>query len=150
MKFRKTKMNRKIKLTARDGQEIETDYEELRLSELIRTAMDETEANEMPIPMVEKEMLDKIIEFCTYYHKNPMKEIPKPLPFLEFDEIVERWYFEFITTRFQSIQDLYDLIKATDYMMIQPLQELACARIASMVRKKEPAEIKKILGIEES
>ncbi len=141
--------SQRLRITTKDNFVIETDYQNLRLSELCRTIMEgkeEEELVEIPLPNVEKSILDKIIEFGKHYRSHPMDKIPKPLPLVPFSEIVDPWYASFIT-QFEVIEGLYPLLKAVNYMDVPPLQELACARIASLIRGKEPDEIRKILGI---
>ena len=76
-----------------------------------------------------------------------MTTIEKPLPMnKDFQELIGEWYYDFITS-FDGIDSLYELIKAADYMDVPPIHELACARIACLIRGKEPDEIRKILGL---
>lgn len=142
-------MTQLLRITTKDDCVVEVDYQYLHLSELIKTIMEGNteELIEIPLPNVEEKFLLKIIEFGKHYVKRPMKPIPKPLPLVDFTEIVDPWYFNFIAS-FEIEEGLFPLMKAVNYMDIPPLQELSCARIASIVRGKEPNEIKRILGIE--
>lgn len=140
-----------LQVTTQDEIVMQIPFEELKLSELIKTIMESSDEliTEFPLPNVNSSMLKKIIEFCKMYKKNPMKPIPKPLPLLEFDQILDPEYSNYISS-FQTIDELYELIKSVNYLDIPPIQELACAKIASFIRGKEPEEIRRILKIEES
>lgn len=142
--------SKKLRLITKDHEIVEADYADLQISVLCSTVAESTENDliEFDLPNVDKKSLDKILEYGRHFKEAPMQPIPKPLPLVPFHEIVDPWYASFIT-QFEVIEGLYPLIKAVNYMDIPPLQELACARIASLIRGKEPGEIKKILGIEE-
>merc|ERR1711964_818921 len=43
-------------------------------------------------------------------------------------------------------QMIFKLILAANYMTIQPLLDLGCMKIATMIKGKSPEEIKRILG----
>lgn len=58
----------------------------------------------------------------TYYIDTPMKEIEKPLKSNNMVENVGAWYAEFIDMDDTS---LYKLVNAANYLMIQPLLDLA-------------------------
>ena len=54
------------------------------------------------------------------------------------------WYADFIDVE----QDfLFELINAANYMDIQPLLNLSCAKVASSIKNKTPEEIRKIFNI---
>ena len=140
----------KIVLRTRDEKTLEVDTEDVQESVLMSTLLesDVQENEEIPIPNVDFNILTRIISFLRLHRDSPMKRLEKPLSIKPFSEIVEPWVYSFITG-FDSIEELYELIKAADYMDIQPLHELACARVASMIRGKNPIEIRRILGLSE-
>jgi len=76
-----------------------------------------------------------------------MGTIARPLPSNDLQDVVDEWYSAYIMNLEETT--LYDLAKASNYMDIEPLQDLACARVASLIRGKEPHEIRKILGLSE-
>ena len=142
---------RLLRITTQDDHLVEVDYEDLRLSELIKTIVGTQEENEgpieFPLPNVDKDILEEIIEFGKHYRTQPLPKIHKPLPPIDFKDVIDDWYYRYICD-FEVVHGLYPLLKAVNYMDIQPIQDLACARIASLIRGKEPSEIKRILGIE--
>jgi len=73
-----------------------------------------------------------------------MTEIEKPLKSANMSEVVQEYYSEFTTVE-QEV--LFELILAANYMDIKPLLDLTCATVASMIKGKQPEEIRKIFNI---
>jgi S-phase kinase-associated protein 1 len=123
--------------------------DDVQLSVLLKTVLEgvDEQGVEIPLPNVSHAVLEKLLDFMRHYKTDQMKPIEKPLPMnKEFVDVVGEWYHAFIEA-FEGIDTLYELIKAADYMDIPPVHELACARIAHLIRGKEPNEIRKILGL---
>jgi S-phase kinase-associated protein 1 len=142
----------KYTILTNDGETIPFEKTDLLLSELIRTMVYEDEADdteetiEIPLPNVSAPILHNILTFTRHYTKEPMAKIPRPLPSIDLGHVIDSWYVEYIES-IDKEQPLHDLIKAADYLDIEPLIDLACARVAVLIRDKEPTEIKKVLGI---
>jgi len=136
-------------LQTNDGKDMKVNLDDIIVSKLIRTMVDcmvdSTDTIEIPLPNVSQKVLLKVLEFTKHYKENPMKQLMKPLPSDDLSQVVDVWYVEFISGLEEDM--LYEVISASNYMDIEPIQELGCARIASLIRGKEPNEIRKILGI---
>lgn len=106
------------------------------------------EDNEREIPLfnVNDKCLIKIIQFMEHYHVEKMKDIEKPLRSSDLKDIIQEWYADFI-----NIDDdfLFSLINAANYMDIQPLLNLGCAKVASLIKNKTPEEIRNIFNLDE-
>ena len=59
--------------------------------------------------------------------------------------LVEPWYADYINV---EKEELFELIKASNYLDIKPLLELACAKVASLIKNKSIEEIRKFFNIE--
>jgi S-phase kinase-associated protein 1 len=59
-------------------------------------------------------------------------------------EVVQEWYATFVQVEQET---LFELILAANYMHIQPLLDLTCATVASMIKGKTPEEIRKTFNI---
>lgn len=94
-----------------------------------------------PIPIlgVDGTILQKIIEFCEHHVQDPMPEIKKPIPSGEFQTLVNSWYDSYVDIPHTT---LFPLVEAANYMDIKPLMDLACAKIAHMIKDKSVEQIR--------
>ena len=98
---------------------------------------------QMTLP-INSEVLRKIVDYCTYYQTDPMREIPKPLKSSSLSDLVQQWYADLVAV---ESTDLYELITAANYLDIKPLLTLTCSAIAALIRGKTPAEIRAVFGL---
>jgi S-phase kinase-associated protein 1 len=73
-----------------------------------------------------------------------MSEIEKPLKSPIMSDVVQQWYANFVDLE-QVL--LFELILAANYMDIKPLLDLTCATVASMIKGKNPDEIRATFNI---
>jgi len=136
-----------ITLESSDKIEFKVDENVVRISTLCcvmcEDDIDDTDDN-IPILNVEGKTLGKIIEYCTHYVSDKMPDIQKPLPNTDFNKIVGDWYADYIDV---SISELMDIINGANYMDIQPLLDLGCAKSASLIKGKTPDEIKEFFSV---
>ena len=69
-----------------------------------------------------------------------MKKIGKPLKSSNFGDVVSEWDAKFVDI---DQEELFEIIMAANYMNIQELLDLTCAKVASMIKGKTSDEIKK-------
>lgn len=73
--------NRTIHLVSQEGECFDVPLSVGRMSELVKTMIDEDqteeEAQEIPLPNVKSAILAKVIEFTKHYKEEPMNEIEK-------------------------------------------------------------------------
>ncbi|GMF29823.1 unnamed protein product [Phytophthora lilii] len=151
---------RKVNLVSMDGDSFEVSRSVAAMSEL-----------EIPLPNVKSPVLSKVIEFCSHHHNSPMREIEKvgrwplqaeyttsltcvcipciravlqPLKSADMHDVVSDWDANFVDIE-QEI--LFELILAANYMDIKSLLDLACAKVASMIKGKTPQEIRDTFNI---
>ena len=140
----------KVTLTSHEGTEIEVPLSVAKMSELVKTMVptddDEmTEIGSIPLPNVKTEVLTKVVEFCTHYQESPMDAIEKPLNSGQIREVVgDEWYASFVDVPQEM---LFELILAANFMNIQPLLDLTCATVASLIKGKSPEEIRQCFNI---
>ena len=146
--------------------------EMLKLSVLVSTMLDnENDTIDdgdiyIPLPRITDTILPLILEYCIKYESNQMTSIEKPLKtdnlttvvgsdysyFIDFDESANKvsdlqdpdYYSQGIRTK----EQLFELTNAANYMYMQPLLDLCCAKIACMIKGKTSEEIQETLGIE--
>ena len=136
----------KAKLTTMDGETVEVPVAIACKSILVKGIIDDSGIeDEIPLASVKKPILDKIIEYCTYIHTNAAPEIEKPLRSNNLNDVVSEWYANFVNLD-QEI--LFELILAANFMDIKSLLELACAKVASLIKGKTIPETRKFFNIE--
>ena len=158
-----------IKLQTRDhktkDQFIECEEDVLMMSNLLKTMIetsgpgDEDDAGSnssdeerndeesmFPVPNVGTEVMEKVILFMKKHKDEKMKPIEKPLRSEKMEEVVDEWDAKYIDVK----QDLlFEIILAANYLDIKDLLDLSCAKVASLIKGKTPAEIRKTFNITE-
>eukprot|EP01040_Poterioochromonas_malhamensis_P005250 gene5250-5630_t len=136
---------RTVILLSQEEESFNVPEEVAKMSELVKSMIDEGAGeDEIPISQVKSSILVKVIEFCQHYIAHPMEEIEKPLKSLNMHELVDEWYANFISVEQQV---LFDLILAANYMDIEPLSDLGCAAMASMIKGRTPEELRRQFNI---
>ena len=139
-------MSEQVKLLCSDGDEVEVDVEVAEKSVLIKGLIDDSGIEEqIPLPNVKRPILEKVIDFCKHLKDHQPPEIEKPLRSTDMASVVDPWYAEYINLE-QEV--LFELIMASNYLDIKPLLELACAKVASLIKNKSIEEIRKFFNIE--
>ena len=117
-----------------------------KMSGLIESIFEESETDQsFPMLGVDSSELKKIIEFCEHCLVETMPEIPKPLQSNDFSTLVPAWFHNFANI---DHTELFKIVEAANYMDIKPLVNLICAKIASMIKDKSIAEIRRTFSIE--
>ena len=138
----------KLVLVSSDNQKIEIDSESAQKSHLLKGLMTDFNSSQEPIPIpdIKADILNKVVEYLTYYKgKNP-KDIPKPMPSANLSEVIDEWDVKFINGI--ELDSVFDLINAANYMDIPSLLDLSCAKIASLLKGKTAQEIRTMFNIE--
>lgn len=138
-----------VTLVSQSGDAFEVPLEVSKMSELVKTMLpdegeDMEEVADIPLPNVRTEVLQKVIEFCTKYRDDPMDNIEKPLKSSNVSELVGAWYANFVNVEQEM---LFELILAANFMDIKPLLDLTCATVASLIKGKNPEEIRQTFNI---
>merc|ERR1711964_864991 len=116
------------------------------LSTLVKNMVDDSGTDEeIPLPNVKTAILSKVIDYCKFHQDTPYEEIMKPLKSTNLVECgVSEWDAEYVNIE-QEI--LFELILAANYLDIRSLLDLACAKVASMIKGKNTEEIRKQYNI---
>jgi len=135
-----------VKIKSNDGQSFVIPVNVASVSEVVKNAMEneEEEEIEIPIPNVDARVLQKVIDFCTHYVNEPMKEIKRPLKSVVLSQVVQQFYADFVEVE-QPL--LYELMQAANFMNIKALVDLVAARIAIMIKGKTPDELRATFNI---
>lgn len=138
--------NKIITLVSSDGEKYQISEKAARRSQLIKGIIDDyPDDPEVPLHNVKSHILQRIITYLEYYKDNEPREIERPLPSNNFNECVDAWDFQFID---QELDVIFEVILAANYMDIKPLMELASSKVASIIKGKNPEEIRKTFNIQ--
>ena len=88
--------------------------------------------------------MKKVVEYLEHYKDEEPKEIEKPLPSANLKEYVGEWDYNFMDI---SLNNIIEIINASNYLDIPPLLELASAKNASIIKGKTTQEIRQTYGI---
>ena len=88
----------------------------------------------------------KIKEYLEHYENSEPKKIVMPLPNNNFKECVDDWDYNFIDLK---NEDIFEIMNAANFMAIQPLLDLSCAKIASLIKGKNEKEIRNLFNMKD-
>lgn len=123
-----------------------------KLSNLVVNTLGEDEYDEddegdkdIFVPNVNKQVLEKVIEYCKHYKNvEEMSVIKTPIPSNKIEDIVQDWYVDFCKINETM---LFDLVSAANFMDIKPLLDLSCFAVAVLLKGKTESEIRNIFNI---
>ena len=130
---------------------------EMKLSTLIKTAISVSKDDrDIPIPFVKESTMKHVMTYLKYHAVNPIpnNNTSEELQSNVFsDEVKCEWDVKFIENDIMgdpetAKSNIYDLINAANYMDIEPLLQIACTKIASMIKGESLDSIKKIISTE--
>jgi S-phase kinase-associated protein 1 len=136
-----------LKLTSKDGVSFDVERKYAFVSRLLKTSCEsDATATEIPVPSVLGDTLALVVEYMNH-HKGVPGQLPeKPLKSKNMNEIVtDQWDADFIDRIGVEKKSLYDLILAANYLDIQPLLHLGCAKVASLIKGQPLERIREIL-----
>uniref|UniRef100_A0A7S1ZVL1 S-phase kinase-associated protein 1 n=1 Tax=Trieres chinensis TaxID=1514140 RepID=A0A7S1ZVL1_TRICV len=137
-----------VNLVSKEGDVFEVPVAVAKMSKLVETTIDDDgddEVQEIPLPNVKATVLAKVIEYCTHYKtEEAMNPIQTPLKSSKIEEVVQKWYADFVKVE-QVL--LFELVTAANFMDIKPLLDLTCFAVAVMIKGKSAEEIRKIFNI---
>ena len=143
-------MARTVILTTTDAEGVthkrEVTEKQARMSILISEmiADDDEDSPEIPLLDVNVAQLDRVVQFMKHHCENPMADIVTPIRSSEMDKIVSDWDAKFMDLPQDEV--LYSAL-AANYLDIPSYLDLVCTKIATMIRDKEPEEVKSIFHI---
>lgn len=129
-------------------EKLEVELEVAQKSIILKNMIEDTgREGEIPIPNIQLPILKKVLLYCEHYCSITPKEIKKPLISKDLKENgVDDWDCKFI--EMEQIDNLIDLIVAANFLDIEGLVNLGCAKIATFIKGKTVEEIRDTFGIE--
>lgn len=133
-----------ITLQSQDGQEFKVELKVIKMSETIKSVIEDVEDNEpVPLPNVTGKILAKVLEYAKYHSEHPELDKKEKKDEKRTDDIIG-WDLDFCKV---DQPTLFELILAANYLDIQDLLDLTCKTVANMIKGKTPEEIRKTFNI---
>ena len=138
-----------IKIITKEGKEFTLSKKSCELSELLKSAINDypTETS-YPLNELDEKNAELIKEFLSHFNGEAPKEIEKPIQSNEMKNLTDEWSSNFIDKI--PLEDLTNLTVAANYMGINSLLDLCCAKVAAMCKDKNEDEILKMFKISET
>ena len=138
-----------IKLQSKDGKEFEISKKAAELSELLKGTMnDYPDDNSIPLTDIDEKTTEEVLVYLTHFNGQSPLEIEKPLPSSDLKSLIDEWSANFIDKLL--LDDLVNLTVAANFMGINSLLDLCCAKISSLCKDKSEEEIFKTFNITET
>ena len=119
----------------------EIDKESAMMSNLVRNILEgDSGADTIQIRKVCDRTLKLIVAYLKHHKGKAPVPIAMPICSANLEKLVrDKWDATFINS--QSMHDVFQLILGANYMDIESLLHLGCAKIATMIKGKSPDEI---------
>ena len=137
-----------IKIITKEGKEFTLSKKSCELSELLKSAInDYPKESSFPLNDLDEKNAELIKEFLSHFNGEAPKEIEKPIQSNEMKNLTDEWSSTFIDKI--PLEDLTNLTVVANYMGINSLLDLCCAKVASLCKDKSEDEILKTFKITE-
>ncbi|KAL1215316.1 SKP1-like protein 16 [Cardamine amara subsp. amara] len=142
-----------IMLKSSDGASFEIEEAAARKSKIIANmieveCVDEDKA--IPLQNVTGNILALVIEYCNKHIVDDDDDVATEEASEEEEEAkkkkVDDWEAEFMNS--MSLETMFELLLAANYLNIKSLIDLVCQTIANNIKDKTPEEVRKIFSIE--
>ena len=99
----------------------------------------------IPVPNVDAKVLSMVIEYCKKHVIGEATIAADDSNPNISEEELKKWDEDFIDI---DMDRLYEIIMAANFLDINELLNLACQKVANMIKGKSPEEIRRIFNIE--
>ena len=138
----------KINLRSSDNVDFSMDVELAKISETIKTMLDDLGSDEasepIPLPKVNGATLKKVVEWCEHHkedHKEFAEEDESTQPRL--DDIPD-WDVSYFNI---DQAEIFEIILAANYLDIKGLLNIGCKSVAKMITGKSAEQIRQLFNI---
>ncbi len=133
----------KVSLITKENRTLLIDRRFALQSNLIKSMLEERDPTDTePIPInFEEKILTKVFAFVEHELEVEMlPDLPRPVPSDRLEDCMPKWFAEYI--KMPSIETIYDIIAAANYLDIPNLVELGCAKVGSLMKNKTIPELR--------
>ncbi|KAK1302268.1 SKP1-like protein 1A [Acorus calamus] len=135
--------NTTVTLRSSDGEEFEVPKEVALMSVTIRNIIEDAwDGINIPLYNVESGVLAKVIEYCKRHSLATTTNNNEAMT----EEELEAWDKDFVMN--MDNHELFEVIMATNYMVVQGLMDLTCRWVADMVKDLSIEEVRVFFGVE--
>ena len=139
---------KEIKIITKEGKEFTLSKKQCELSDLLKSAINEyPQETSFPLNDLDEKNAQFIQEFLSHFNGEAPKEIEKPIQSNEMKNLTDEWSSCFIDKI--PLEDLTNLTVVANYMGINSLLDLCCAKVATLCKDKSEDEILKTFKITE-
>lgn len=138
-----------INLKSKDGVVFRLLKRDVVISDFVKTAIEgDQTADEVLIPSVKADVLKHIVEYMKYKKGTTNIVVVKPLKVTMEDSCPGgKWEAEFINKMYEDKIILHSMVMAANYMAINSLFHLSCARVGLSLKGKSKEKMMEELGI---
>jgi len=117
-------------------------------SDIITEMLQGEDGNDIHVPLniIDCATFLKIVEFMHLNAANPMPRIARPIKSMNMNVNVVQWAAKYIDEL--SLDQLCKIIFSANYLCIDPLVDLGCAKIAASLRYRTLNEIRQYYNID--
>jgi S-phase kinase-associated protein 1 len=138
-----------ITLVSNDNKRFECTFKEIQCSTMLTSAFNDlnnTDDKEIILSNIDSSTLFNIVKFLKYHNGTEPPLPEKPVKSKEMKEITTEWMAKFIDEVLANdTENLYKLISAANYLFINSLLHICCAKVASLIKGLPLDEIKPAL-----
>ncbi|CAG9317923.1 unnamed protein product [Blepharisma stoltei] len=136
----------KIRLRSAEGHICEVEESAALMSSFIRSMIEGfNEVTEVSLPNINSVVIEKVIEYMRHYKDKDPPIIKKPIISSKMEENTSAWDAGFIDADWNMV---VDLMTAADYLMMIPLRDLCCAKMACKFKGRSIDELRAEYHIE--
>ena len=139
-------MSDSIVVTTKEGKKFTINKKASEMSLLLKNT-GEISDEVIVLNEVDEKSMELIIKYLNRWKDESPPEIEKPLKSNNMKEVTDSWSADFIDL---DLDTLTSLTVSCNFLEINPLIDLACAKIASLCKDKDEDEILKTFGITET
>jgi len=137
-----------ITLTTKDGGSQRVNKAYACISKVLATTLEsDPTATEVPLnePEINASILADVAAYIEHHKGTEPAIVEKPLRSKLMKEVTTAWCAEFIDRIGEDRKKLYAMISCANYLDIQSLLHLGCAKVASLIKGQPLDKIKEIL-----
>lgn len=117
------------------------------VSRLLKTCFEQdSECREVPLPAVNSDALEKVVEYMVHHNGTEPEPPDKPLRSKDMVNVCkDKWDAHFFDEIGKNRKLLFDVAKAANYMDMHNMLHTACAKVASLIKGVPLEKIKEVL-----